>query len=47
MIWYIDTIDSKFQVIGEVLDETVPETFTTSIPVADKTRFYKHKLTMK
>lgn len=45
MIWYIDTIDSKFQVIGEVLDQTVDQTFTNAIPVADKTRFYKHKLT--
>lgn len=45
MLWYIDTIDSKFQVIGEVLSETLDSTFTTAIPVADKTRFLKHKLT--
>lgn len=47
MLWYIDTIDSKFQVIGETLDITVDNTFTTAIPVADKTRFLKHKLTNK
>ncbi|MGI6787548.1 MAG: HD domain-containing protein [Acholeplasmataceae bacterium] len=45
LLWYIDTIDSKFQVIGEVLDETVAGAFTSMIPVADKGRFLKHKLT--
>lgn len=47
LLWFIDTIDSKFQVIGEVLNETVDGTFTSSIPVADKSRFLKHKLTNK
>lgn len=47
MLWYIDTIDSKFQVIGETLDVTVDSTFTAAIPVADKGRFLKHKLTNK
>lgn len=47
MLWYIDTIDSKFQVIGEVLENTVDKAFTTSVPVADKARFLKHKLTNK
>ncbi|HHT82036.1 MAG TPA: HD domain-containing protein [Acholeplasmataceae bacterium] len=45
LLWYIDTIDSKFQVIGEVLHDTVDGVFTPGIPVADKGRFLKHKLT--
>ncbi|MGI6781245.1 MAG: HD domain-containing protein [Acholeplasmataceae bacterium] len=45
MLWFIDSIDSKFQVIGEVLEETVPGTFTSMISVADKGRFLKHKFT--
>lgn len=44
LVWYIDTIDSKFTVLGEVLKETDPGTFTPSIPVADKSRFYKHTI---
>ena len=44
LVWYIDTIDSKFRVLGEILEETEDNTFTVSIPVADKTRFYKHNI---
>lgn len=42
LVWYIDTIDSKFTVLGEVLAETEDGEFTPSIPVADKSKFYKH-----
>ena len=45
LLWYIDSIDSKFQVIGEVLHNTNQGAFTPAIPVADKGRFLKHKLT--
>ncbi len=44
LVWYVDTIDSKFTVLGEVLKETEPGTFSPSIPVADKARFYKHNV---
>lgn len=47
MLWFIDNIDSKFQVIGETLDNTLDNSFTAAIPVADKTRFLKHSLTKK
>lgn len=43
LIWYLDTIDSKFQVIGDELAKTRPGTFTESIPVLDKMRLYKVK----
>lgn len=43
LIWYIDTIDSKFTVLGEELDKTQPGDFTQGIAVLDKTRFYKPK----
>jgi 3'-5' exoribonuclease len=44
LIWYIDTIDSKFTVLGEELEKTQPGDFTQGIAVLDKTRFYKTKL---
>lgn len=43
MLWYIDTIDSKFRVLGEELDKTEPGKFTDSIGVLEKTRIYKKK----
>lgn len=43
LIWYIDTIDSKFTVLGEELEKTQPGDFTQGIAVLDKTRFYKPK----
>ncbi|MBM7452849.1 3'-5' exoribonuclease [Acholeplasma morum] len=43
LIWYIDTIDSKFTVLGEELAKTDAGDFTQSIPVLDKSRVYKHK----
>lgn len=43
LLWFIDTMDSKFTVLGEVLEETPEGEFTTSISVLDKMRFYKPK----
>ncbi len=43
MLWYIDTIDSKFRVLGEELARTEPGKFTDSIGVLEKTRVYKKR----
>src|SRR5690554_293565 len=43
LLWFIDTMDSKFTVLGEVLEHTPEGEFTTSISVLDKMRFYKPK----
>lgn len=43
LLWFIDTMDSKFTVLGEVLEQTPEGEFTTSISVLDKMRFYKPK----
>lgn len=44
LLWFIDTIDSKFTVLGEVLDTTLEGQFTQMVSVLDKMRFYKPKL---
>lgn len=44
LVWYIDTIDSKFRVIEETLKETKEGSFTGIINVADKAKFYKHNI---
>ena len=41
VLWYIDTIDSKFRVLGEELEKTEVDTFTEHIGVLDKTKIYK------
>lgn len=41
LLWFIDTIDSKFTVLGETLKETQEGSFTNMISVLDKMRFYK------
>lgn len=41
LLWYIDTIDSKFTVLGEELEKTKPGTFTNNLAVLDKQKFYK------
>lgn len=41
LLWYIDTIDSKFSVLGETLEETQEGTFTSLMQVLDKMRYYK------
>jgi 3'-5' exoribonuclease len=41
LLWFIDTIDSKFTVLGEVLEDTAEGQFTQMISVLDKMRFYK------
>lgn len=43
VLWYIDTLDSKLRVLGEVLENTKDGDFTDTIGVLDKTKFYKHK----
>ena len=44
LLWFIDTIDSKFTVLGETLENTQEGQFTQMISVLDKMRFYKHKI---
>lgn len=44
LLWYIDSIDSKFTELKTSLENTKSGEFTQSIPVLDKMRFYKHKL---
>ena len=41
VLWYIDTIDSKFRVLGEVLENTPHGSFTDSIGVLDRQKMYK------
>lgn len=40
-LWYIDTIDSKFRVLGEELEKTNNNSFTDTIGVLDKTKIFK------
>lgn len=42
-LWFIDTIDSKFRVLGEELENTEDNTFTDAIGVLDRGKFYKVK----
>ncbi len=42
LLWFIDTIDSKFTVLGDTLESTAEGSFTQMISVMDKMRFYKH-----
>lgn len=44
LLWFIDTIDSKFTVLGETLKDTADGTFTQLISVMDKMKFYKHNV---
>ncbi|GEM_PF-235363 len=41
LLWFIDTIDSKFTVLGETLEDTADGAFTNMVSVLDKMRFYK------
>ena len=41
VLWYIDTIDSKFRVLGEELERTNNGEFTEAIGVIDKSKIYK------
>ena len=43
LLWFIDTIDSKFTVLGEVLEDTPEGSFTQMVSVLDRMRFYKPK----
>ncbi len=43
LLWFIDTIDSKMTMLGEVLEETPEGSFTNMISVLDRMRFYKPK----
>ena len=40
-LWYIDTIDSKFRVLGEELNKTESGHFTENIGVLDRIKVYK------
>lgn len=42
-LWYIDTLDSKFRVLGTELEHTEAGEFTDIIGVMEKTKFYKPK----
>ena len=44
LLWYIDSIDSKFTELKTSLEATKPGEFTQSVAVLDKMRFYKPKL---
>lgn len=44
VIHFIDNIDSKVAVLGEALSEANEGTFTESLAVLDKERYFKHKL---
>ena len=44
MLWYIDSIDSKFTELKAVLDTTKTGEFTQNVGVLDKMRFYKSPL---
>ena len=44
LLWFIDTIDSKFTVLGETLDNTKEGSFTNMVSVLDRMRFYKSTL---
>lgn len=41
VLWYIDTIDSKFRVLGEELAKTESGSYTDHIGVLDKAKIYK------
>lgn len=40
-LWQIDTIDSKFRTLGEVLEETENENYTDPIGVLDRAKIWK------
>ncbi len=44
LLWYVDSIDSKFTELKTVLENTKPGEFTQNVAVLDKMRFYKPKL---
>lgn len=41
VLWYIDTIDSKFRVLGEELEKTASGSYTENIGVLDRSKIYK------
>ena len=43
VLWYIDTLDSKFRVLGDELAKIEEGQFTESIGVLDKSKIYKAK----
>lgn len=44
LIWFLDTIDSKFTPLGYEYSNISEGEFTSLIQVLDRVRFYKHKL---
>lgn len=47
LLWYIDTLDSKFRVLGEELDKISEGEFTEGIAVLERMKFYKTKKNKK
>lgn len=43
LIWYLDTIDSKFGPLGDAYNETLPGEHTQNIPALERQRFYRSK----
>lgn len=43
VLWYIDTIDSKFRVLGDELNKIKPGEYTDQIGVLDRVKVYKTK----
>ncbi|WP_051614312.1 HD domain-containing protein [Acholeplasma equifetale] len=44
LLWFVDTMDSKFRELGDELEKIEPGEFTQAIAVLDKMKFYKPKL---
>lgn len=44
LIWFLDTIDSKFTPLGEAYDEIPDGSFTNIMQVLDRIKFYKGKI---
>ncbi|WP_162140343.1 HD domain-containing protein [Haploplasma axanthum] len=44
LIWFLDTIDSKFTPLGEAYKETNEGEFTNLLQVMDRMKFYKNKI---
>src|SRR5690554_2683267 len=44
LLWFVDTMDSKFRELGDELEKIEPGEFTQAVAVLDKMKFYKPKL---
>ncbi len=43
LVWYLDTIDSKFRTLGDELKKAKIDSFTESIGVLERSKIYRHK----